>query len=491
MLGRLLVHVSNYSIGNLLVTIASFISFPIFTRVFPVDEYGILSLVSSLLLFACGLGKLGIQHAIPRFYAEFRHGKAAFDGRTFYSTVLLGMGAVGIAATALWLGAGSLLPAAWVADERIRYLMALTAPLVFVRIMESALVNILRAQQRSALLSAYTVCRRYMVLFLVLVTIFWVLPSLTGLYLATMAAESGAVIAIAVIVLRSNPLSAASYSSSLHRSMLAFGIPMIGFELGGIVLNVGDRYMLQALIGYEAVGVYSAAYNVCEYVQFIVIASVGQALVPAYTRIWEERGAAETARFVEQVLHFYLLLAAAVLAGLVAVGPDVLSLLASSKYAEGGVVIPWVMAGLLTSGSATMLGAGIYIHKQTRVMMVGVLLAAALNLALNAVLIPAAGIRGAAVATLASELLIAVLAFLYGRRTMRIVFPGLHLLKFLAMGAAMYWAVTQVHVDSILMDLTFKVVVGCLVYGALAVACDRRARSVARMVAMRFGWSFA
>ena len=176
MIGRLLVHVSTYSIGNLLVTIASFISFPIFTRVFEVGEYGILSLVSSLLLFACGLGKLGIQHAVPRFYAEFRHGKADYSAITFYSTVIIGMAATGVVATVLWLAVASLVPAAWVSDERLRFMLILTAPLVFIRIVESALVNILRSQQRSALLSTYLVCRRYLVLFLVLLAILWLMP---------------------------------------------------------------------------------------------------------------------------------------------------------------------------------------------------------------------------------------------------------------------------------------------------------------------------
>jgi O-antigen/teichoic acid export membrane protein len=115
-------------------------------------------------------------------------------------------------------------------------------------------------------------------------------------------------------------------------------------------------------------------------------------------------------------------------------------------------------------------------------MMVGVVIAAIVNLALNAVLIPFAGIVGAAAATLMSEALLAVLAFVYGRKHLKIRFPALQMLKFLAMAASMYWVVVQVELTNNLLDLLAKVVVGCVAYAVLAIACDSRTRIAVRTV---------
>ena len=71
---------------------------------------------------------------------------------------------------------------------------------------------------------------------------------------------------------------AAEFSRPLYLELLRFGVPMmIGYELSGIVLSVGDRYVIEGLLGEAPLGLYGAAYNLCQYVQALVIASVGQA----------------------------------------------------------------------------------------------------------------------------------------------------------------------------------------------------------------------
>src|SRR5512138_2182370 len=97
------------------------------------------------------------------------------------------------------------------------------------------------------------------------------------------------------------------FSWPLYSSMLAFGIPMMASELGGVVLNLSDRFVLQHFMGPEPLGLYSAAYNLCDYVQNILIFSMGQAIVPMYVRIWRQQGEPATRRFVQDSMHYYFL----------------------------------------------------------------------------------------------------------------------------------------------------------------------------------------
>ena len=72
MLKRLLAHTSYYTIGSFLAALASIVSFPILARIFTVEDYGVLNLISTTLTVAVGVTKLGLQHSIVRFFGEIK-----------------------------------------------------------------------------------------------------------------------------------------------------------------------------------------------------------------------------------------------------------------------------------------------------------------------------------------------------------------------------------------------------------------------------------
>jgi len=476
MLGRLLKHTSTYTIGNLLLTAAGLVSFPILTRTFTVADYGILGLVGATLTLLVACAKLGIQQSVVRFYAEVRAGKLNVTQRQYFSTVLLGMGTVGAIGTALWAPISQILPAALWNDARVSGLLLLTSVLVLVRVLDSAMLNILRAEQRSGLYTVYSVARRYAVLGAAIAAALWVLPGLTGFYAGTVVLESCATLTLLVLMFQRYGIGRNEFSPALFRSMVAFGIPMIAFEIGGILLNIGDRYVIQAHLGADTLGVYSAAYNLCEYVEAILINSFGQAITPMIARAWEESGPRATREFIEQVLHFYLIIAAAIVAGLAATGAGVLEFLASSRYAEGRIVIPLIIAGRVCDGALPIFAAGLFLQKRTRTLMLNVVSCAALNLLLNILLVPRIGMVGSAFATLVSYF---VLAFAYLRSSrdhLPIRFPLGHAAKCCAMGLVMYVVLEQIPVADSLYGLAAKIALGALIYVLLAVVLDTRTR---------------
>ena len=485
MLGQLLAHTSTYSIGSLLVTAASFISFPILTRLFSVDEYGILSLIAATLTLLVGIAKLGIPHSLVRFYAEIDKGQRGTTKQQYFSTVLLGMAGTGLVTAVLWAVLSQMIPASWWNSAAVPGLLLVTAVLVFIRVVSSGLAKYLRAQQRSALYSLYAVLRKYTELGVILGTVFFLVSGLVGFYMATIAAELLAITVLGWIIIRCTSISVRAFDPQLFRAMLAFGIPMIAYEMGGILLNVGDRYVIQAMLGTADLGIYAAAYNLCDYVQIIFVASVGQAIVPMFVSIWEEQGEAETKRFIERSLHFYLLVGAALVAGLTAVGAESLSVLASEKYREGHRIVVYVMAALVIDGAGTIFGAGLYIFKQTRLMMWLVVGCALLNIALNLVLIPWLRIEGAAVATLVSYGVLMAMMHRLGSQQLAVTFPIRACIKFAAMASIMYVSVVQIQIAPPMLGLVVKIATGVVVYSGLALALDQPVRDMALNMLVR------
>lgn len=484
MLARILGHLSRYMGASLLLTVASLISFPVLTRLFSVEQYGLLSYVGLVLTMLVGLAKLGMQHAAVRFRSEVEgRGPAGVD--EFVATVVYGMAFTGIAVMAIWALASQLMPDSVWNHPLMKPLLLLTSVLVASRTLESAVVNLLKADERSAELGVFMVVRRYVELAVILVTLFYISRSLQGFYVATILVEVLSLVALMVWYCRKHPVRLSAFSSSLLKTMLAFSIPMIGFELASVILSLGDRYVIQSRLGAGDLGVYSAAYNLSDYLKIVLITSVASTVMPVYLRLFEQEGQAATRVFLAQVLHFYLLVAVPVVIALVVVGEPLVALVASAKYAPGAAVIPWVIGGMALEGLLPVVGAALYIHKRSKVILNIVVVAAVVNILANLVLVPAYGILGAAWATFASYALMLALALWFGRGSLRLSVPWLALARFVGSAVLMAWVVAQLDLASPVINLVAQVMLGVVIYGLLMVMLDSPSRQLLPMVAAR------
>ncbi|HVU53012.1 MAG TPA: oligosaccharide flippase family protein [Polyangia bacterium] len=483
-LKTLAVQASHYSVASLFGVIAGLVTFPLLTRVFSVADYGVMNLVAATLTVSVAVGKVGVQHSILRYESEIRAGKGRYTMPELYSTTQIGMLCTA-AFVMLVVGVGAyLVPLSWLGDGRVRKLFSIASFLIVVQVAESAFINFLRAEQKTTLLMKYNVAKKYLGLGLILVAVLWLSSTLASFYTATLVSEATAVAALAVVLYRtgSRPLPAlAQFSRPLYRELLSFGIPMmIGYELSSIVLAVGDRYVIAGLIGKTPLGLYGAAYNLCQYVQAVVITSVGQAVMPIYIKMWDEKGPAETSAFITRSLRTYALMAAPVVAGVAAVGPELLPALASEKYASAAPVLSWVIAGMAVDGANSMMGAGLFIHRKTRVIMAIVLSCAVLNIGLNLALVPRVGIVGSAIATLVSYSVAAFSLATAGRRLLRVAIPWTTVLR-AGLGAGfMYVVVTHVLPGHRLFTVAARIALGAPLYVVLMTLVDADARALVR-----------
>jgi O-antigen/teichoic acid export membrane protein len=478
MLARLLQHTSNYSIGSILVMLASIISFPILTRLFTVAEYGTMALVTSTILFMVGVGKLGLQHSVVRYYSEVEAGTRNNTIRQFFSTVLFGMVGVGLVVTLASVTIVFFLPTQWLSNAQTQHLIILASPLVFIRVVDSAMYNLLRAQQKSGIYSLYFTVRKYLGLGLIFFVLFYISRTLEGFFISSILGELIAVAVIIIYYARQNVFDLHEFNKPLFVSMLVFGLPLLASELSMLLLNMGGRYIINYQLGPEPLGAFSAAFNFSDYLQGVLTASFAQAVVPMYFRMWEQQGREKTVEFIEQAFKYYLALALPILAGMAAVGPELLRLLASSKYNVSTELIVFIVGGMLVSGGTPIFSAGIYIKKLTKVVMYSVLAAAVVNLFLTAMLTRPFGIEGAAFAALVSYVLYTALAAYYGRKIIQIKMPWIDLAKYGFFSMLMYTIVMSVHPTNGVYRLFAQILIGVVVYSVLLMLFDTQIREL-------------
>ena len=286
--------------------------------------------------------------------------------------------------------------------QGLRLPLALVSILVVIQATDSGIANLLRAGERSLLLMKYQVAKKYLGIALILVALLLVSRSLTAFYVASIIAEGLSLVVLLAHALRGGDLLRPKhFSRSLYWQVVTYGLPMmIGYELSGTILSVGDRYVIKAVIGDEQLGLYSAAYNMCQYIGNAVVYSFCSAVMPVYIRMAAQNGYEKTADFTRRSLGHYLLFVTPVVAGVASIGPYLLAALASDKYAPAAAVLPWVIGGMALDGVTNFLGAGLYIERHPRWLMGLTTGSAVFNVGLNAVLVPRLGIVGAAAATL-------------------------------------------------------------------------------------------
>lgn len=398
----MLSHLRNYASAGVVTGLVGLISFPILTRNLSVAEYGIVGLITSSLTLFIAIGKLGVQHAVIRFYSQVKHGNIDYSLGQLNSTVGVVFFLFASVTTLLWLISGIFILPNFMQYESLPSLFILAAGIVFIRLLGSAALNFLRAQQRSGEVALSQSMSRFLNLIFILVLLFYSHLSPAMVISCLLVAE---IISVGYAFYCYAPgfqFRLKDVSGSLAKALFFYGLPLMILESLELVLRLSDRYMIESMIGASALGQYSASYNLAMYIDLIILVAMVQALKPAYMHMWEAEGKEATQAFLEKFFRIYLIASIPFVTLFMLTAPHLLRFLAGDKYAPGTVIIPYLALSYFMMGAMHILTAGLYIFKDTRVLVRWSCIATVINLVLNLIFIPIYGIVGAAVVTLIS-----------------------------------------------------------------------------------------
>ncbi|MFK8075904.1 MAG: lipopolysaccharide biosynthesis protein [Granulosicoccus sp.] len=398
----MLSHLRNYASAGVVTGIVGLISFPILTRSLTVAEYGIVGLITSTLTLFVAIGKFGLQHAVIRFYSQVRFGNIGYSMGQLNSTVSVVFFVFASMTTLLWLVTGILILPNFMQYEQLPSLFKLAAAIVFIRLSGSAALNFLRAQQHSGDVALSQSLARCLNLFLVLLLFFYSELSPTSVISCLLIAEIFSVGYAFYCYSPSFQFRAKDVSSSLAKTLFIYGLPLMILESLELVLRLSDRYMIESMIGASALGQYSASYNLTTYIDIVILYAMVQTLKPAYLHMWEEDGKEVTQAFLSKFFRIYLITFIPFITIFALTAPHLLRFLAGDKYAPGTVIIPYLSLSYLMMGAMHILTAGIYIFKDTKVLVIWSSIATVTNLLLNLFFIPIYGIVGASAVTVIS-----------------------------------------------------------------------------------------
>lgn len=201
---------------------------------------------------------------------------------------------------------------------------------------------------------------------------------------------------------------------------LVYGLPLIPHQLGHWILNLSDRLILEPRVPLAGLGVYGFGYNLGNVEQ--VIANAGNsALMPNYGKA--PKNAAKRARLPDLFGNYVAWTAAAALA-ISIFSDELIATFMPTGFLQAASIVPWVALGFFCVSlyygpmNVITLMAG-----ETRWVWLFTLIAGAVNIGANLLLVPIFGIQAAAVNTLLGYFTLFVLVYWYSLRFAGPVYP--------------------------------------------------------------------
>ncbi len=222
-----------------------------------------------------------------------------------------------------------------------------------------------------------------------------------------------------------------NFSGELYKALLKFGLPSLPAGFALMIIQVIDRPILRALTDNASVGIYQANYKLGIFMM-LVVSMFDYAWKPFFFARAKDDNAKEL--FARITTYFFLLMSFVLLIITFFI-EDIVKIQISGRfiihpeYWVGLHIIPIIMLGYLFYGLSLTFSAGIYLEKKTIYLPIITFTAAAVNIVMNLLLIPAIGIMGAAVATLTSYLTMSVLMYFYSQKFYKINYEFIRILK--------------------------------------------------------------
>jgi O-antigen/teichoic acid export membrane protein len=475
---RLVHHSSHYLIGMVASMALGLVSFPIFTRVFSVAEYGTIDLAQRVLLMVTIASKAGFQNAALRFYDKtaFENDRAA--SRRYYSTMFFGMFGTATSIVLAFLLATRLAPQV-LTSGAVAYLAYLIAGLVLARAIGSVLWAFLRIEERTKLFNITSVSNKAASVAVICALLPIAGRSAQTYFGGSLLVEGTLMLGLTAWLLKRRVLAPLSFDAKLFRAGLAFGMPLIVYEFAFAVLGSADRFLVRHYLGADALGFYSVAHGLARTANEFLVAPLSLAILPIYLRLWSSEGVEKTVNFLTVSLDLFLIVACGIVAATAACGDDVVALLASSKYAGAGRIVPVLLAGLLVYATHVFAAAGLLIYKRTLQMAGLLVVSAVFNVGLNIVLLPRLGLMGGAISTLVSYTLCMVMLGIASRRVLPMRLNIRTAAVYIAAAAVAWLVASRVDFGSRPANMVARSAATFAVYGAILVLSDSRIRGAA------------
>jgi O-antigen/teichoic acid export membrane protein len=202
-----------------------------------------------------------------------------------------------------------------------------------------------------------------------------------------------------------------SFSWINAKDSLLYGLPLVPHIVGGMVINMSDRFFIDYFYGKEQLGIYNIGY-ILGSILSILSGAFANAIIPFSYKLFAENTYDAKAKVVKVYWIFVALMA---FSGIVIclLTPLIFKWFVDIKFSEGSKYVVWIVLGYFFQGMYLLFANIIFYLKKTTILFYFSFINILINLSLNYFLIPKFGPMGAAYATFISFLVFFIMIAIY------------------------------------------------------------------------------
>ncbi|HEU0336686.1 MAG TPA: oligosaccharide flippase family protein [Gaiellaceae bacterium] len=397
-LSRLGRHSLVYGLGGLVSRILAVLLLPLYTHYLTPADYGrIETLVAAVTVLTIIL-RLGISSAFFRFWFDAKDdgGRRTVLRTSFWFT--MGASTAGLlAGVALAEPISDLL----FGDPGDADLVRAAFVLLWAQMNYEQLTAVFRVEERS---TAFVLASLANVLVTVGATVLLVVVLEKGPLGVLVGNFSGTLVVYAALLGYRREQLGLELDRPLLRQMNRFGLPLVPTALFLWLTNFSDRFFLIKLADAAEVGLYSVGVRIAS--AMVLLLTAFRMAWPAFAYSIEDEG--EARRTYAFVLTYLTVIASWTALALGLLSPWLVELLAAEAFASASRVVAPLAFAAVAFGAYVVIAIGLGRARRTQFNWVVTGAAAAVNVALNLILIPPYGMMGAAAATVAAYATMAV-----------------------------------------------------------------------------------
>ena len=391
-LKELVRHSAVYGFGSIVARVLGVLLLPLYTRYLTPRDYGLIETLVALSAVLTALVAQAMKSAFFRFY---------FDSEDEQRRLL-------VVRTAFWYvvaaSTGTLIagvvfsqPISWLLFGTTGHDGLVIAAFVglWAAMNYEQMTSLFRVEQRSG---AYVVATLANVALTIAATVLLVVVFDQGPLGVLVGNFTGTLIVYAALLVYSRRALGLQFDRSLYRAMNRFGLPLVPSAVALWLTNFSDRFFLVKLSDLHEVGLYSIGVRLASAI--VLLLTAFRLAWPAFAySIEDDREAGRTYSFV---LTYVVYVCCWLALGLGLLAPWLLKLITTEPFYPAQNVVAPLAFGVAAFGAYVVVQIGTGRARQTRSNWLVTGAAAAVDIALNLVLIPPYGRMGAAVATVSA-----------------------------------------------------------------------------------------
>jgi O-antigen/teichoic acid export membrane protein len=380
-------HALIYTLSNFAVAGVPFLLLPILTRLLDPAAYGVIAMFTMVVAFISIFVGINVHGAISVRYLD----KSEFDIPTYVSSSLLILATSSVLMFIFISIAGEIIshltsiPVKWI------YIAVLVA---FFQFVVQVLLSLWQASKNPLRYGVLRLSHAILdgagsIALIVVLTLSWQ-GRITGLLLAWMS-----VAIVATYFLIRERWLAKSIDIAYIKDALSYGVPLIPHSVGGLMLAMADRFMVNTILDVSSTGIYVVAVQLG-----LILGMLADSFNKAFAPWLMEKLANISPNSQRRIVrftytYFFTIFLLAFLGG--EIGQLLIPLLVGPEFQSAGDILIYILIGNAFMGMYYMVTNYIFFSRRTWLLSILTMIVGALTVVSSWFLINSYGLTGAAI----------------------------------------------------------------------------------------------